>query len=41
MSMKSFVLYSNAAAGAIFVFGVDYEDHFFVFKVHLLTKKID
>ncbi|CAF5219948.1 unnamed protein product, partial [Rotaria magnacalcarata] len=23
----------NAAAGAIFVFGKDYEDHFYVFKV--------
>jgi nucleoside permease NupC len=27
------IVYSNAAAGAIFVFGKTYEDHFYVFKV--------
>ena len=27
------IVYSNAAAGAIFVFGRTYEDHFYVFKV--------
>jgi nucleoside permease NupC len=32
-------LYRNADAGAIFVFGKTFEDHFYVFKVGLLIRK--
>jgi len=34
-------LYSNAAAGAKFVFGDTYEQHFYVFKVCLLSIKFN
>ena len=34
-----FSSYSNAASGAIFVFGKSYQDHFYAFKVCLLFNK--